>query len=83
MAAVEFVWPLWERNLATIIKNRKISTPSDPAIPLLGIYPEAIVKNMKAMCKETFTAVMFIIVKHWEPPKGPQQGKDSVNCGSL
>lgn len=76
MVAVEFVEPLWKSNLATIITNHKISTPFDPAISLLGIYPEAIIKKtMKAMCKKIFITVMFIIVKSWKPPKGPTTGK--------
>lgn len=69
MVAAEFVLPFWKSNLATVMKNRKISTPFDPAVPLLGIYPEAIIKKtMKAMCKKTVTAVMFIILKNWKPP---------------
>lgn len=51
VVAVEFVWPLWNSNLATIIKNHKVSTPFDPIIPLLGIYSQAIIKKTtKAMC---------------------------------
>lgn len=76
MVAVEFLEPLRKSNLAIIITNHKISTPFDPAIPLLGLYTEAIIKKtMKAMCKKIFIAVMFIIVKNWKPPKGPTTGK--------
>lgn len=76
MVAVGFVWPFWKSNLATAMKNHKISTPFDPAVPLQGIYPEAIIKKTtKAMCKKTVTAVMFIILKNWKPPKGPTTGK--------
>lgn len=76
MVAVEFVEPLWKSNLATIITNHKISTPFDPEIPLLGLYPEAIIKKTtKAMCKKIVIAVMFIIVKNWKPSKSPTTGK--------
>lgn len=76
MVTVEFVWPLWKSNLAAILKNHKISTPFDPAIPLLGVYPEAIIKKtMKAMCKKIFIAGLFIIVKTWKPPKDATTGK--------
>ena len=42
----------------------------DPAIPLLGIYPE---KNMiqKDTCSPMFTAVLFTIAKTWKQPKCP------------
>lgn len=66
----------WKSNLATIIKNHKISIPFDPAAPLLGIYPEIIIKKMtKSMCKKIVIAVMFIIVKSWKPLQGPTIGK--------
>lgn len=76
MVAVGFVSPFWKSNLATVMKNRKISTPFDPAVPLLGICPGAVIKKTtKAMCKKTVTAVMFIILKNGKPPKGPTTGK--------
>ena len=42
----------------------------DPAIPLLGIYPE---KNMarKDTCTLMFIAVLFTIAKTWKQPKCP------------
>ena len=42
----------------------------DPAIPLLGVYPE---KNMiqKDTCSPMFTAVLFTIAKTWKQPKCP------------
>lgn len=72
MVAVAFAWPLWKSNLATMIKNHNISAPFDPAIPLLGIYPAAVIKKTtKAMCKKLVTAVTFIIVRSRKPSKRP------------
>ena len=51
-------------------KKLKIELPYDPAIPLLGIYPE---KNMvqKDTCTPVFIAVLFAIAKTWKQPKCP------------
>ena len=59
---LETVWKL--------LKKLKVELPYDPAIPLLGIYPE---KNMiqKDTCSPMFTAVLFTIAKTWKQPKCP------------
>ena len=48
----------------------KIELPYDPAILLLGIYPE---KNMvqKDTCTPVFIAALFTIAKTWKQPKCP------------
>ena len=40
----------------------------DPAIPLLGIYPEKILIQ-KDICTPMFTAVLFTIARTWKQPK--------------
>ena len=63
------VHPLWKTVWRFFIKL-KIELPFDPAIPLLGVYPE---KTMT--CKDTFTlmfiATVFSIAKTWKQPKCP------------
>ena len=61
--------PLW-RTVRRFLKKLKIELLYDPAIPLLGIYPE---KNMvrKDTCTPMFTAVLFTIAKTWKQPKRP------------
>ena len=51
-------------------KKLKTELPYDPAIPLLGIYPE---KNtvQKDTCTPLFTVVLFTIAKTWKQPKCP------------
>ena len=51
-------------------KNLKIELPYDPAIPLLGIYPE---KNIiqKDTCTPIFIAALFTIAKTWKQSKCP------------
>ena len=55
--------PLW-RTVWRFLKKLKTELPYDPAIPILGIYPE---KNM--VQKDTYTpmfiAVLFTIDKTW------------------
>ena len=53
-----------------IPQKTKIALPFDPAIPLLGIYPEKIM-TQKDTCIPVFTAALFAIVKTWEQPKCP------------
>ena len=51
-----------------VLKKLKIKLIYDPAIPLLGIYPE---KNIirKDTSNPTFTAALFTIARTWKKPK--------------
>ena len=44
--------------------------PYDPAIPLLGIYPEETIIQ-KDTCTPMFIAALFTIAKTWQQPKRP------------
>ena len=52
------------------LKNLKIELPYDPAIPLLGIYPEKIIIQ-KDTCTPVFTAALFTRARSWKQPKCP------------
>ena len=54
----------------SIKKKLGIKPLYDPAIPLLGIYPE---KNMiwKDTCTPVFTAALFAVAETWKQPKCP------------
>ena len=58
------------RTVWRFLKKLKTELPYDPAIPLLGMYPE---KNMvqKDTCTPTFIAALFAIAKTWKQPKCP------------
>jgi hypothetical protein len=43
----------------------------DPAISLLGIYPEDIPTGKLDTCSTMFIAALFIIVKSWKKPRCP------------
>ena len=47
-----------------------IKLPYDPAIPLLGIYPEKIIIQNDT-CSPIFTAALFTIAKTWKQPRCP------------
>jgi hypothetical protein len=48
-----------------------IVLPEDPAIPLLGIYPEDATTGKKDTCTTMFIAVLFIIARSWKEPRCP------------
>jgi hypothetical protein len=43
----------------------------DPAIPLLGIYPEDVTTSKKDTCSTVFIAALFILARSWKEPKCP------------
>ena len=50
------------------------SIPLDPAIPLLGIYPEKTITR-KDTCTPVFIAALCTIAKTWKQPKCPSTEK--------
>jgi hypothetical protein len=43
--------------------------PEDPAIPLLGIFPNDVPTYNKKTCSTMFRALLFIIAKSWKKKK--------------
>ena len=52
------------------LRKLQIELPFDPAIPLLGIYPEK-TTTRKDTCTPMFIAALFTIAKTWKQPKCP------------
>ena len=52
------------------LKKLKVELPYDPAIPLLGIYPEKTIIQ-KESCTQMFMAALFTIARTWKQPKCP------------
>jgi hypothetical protein len=48
-----------------------IILPKDPAIPLLGIYPEEVPTGNKNTCSTMLIAALFIIARSWKEPRYP------------
>ena len=63
------ITPLW-RTIWRFLKKLKVELPYDPAIPLLGIYPEKIIIQ-KDTCTPMFIAALFTITSSWKKPKCP------------
>ena len=62
------IQPLW-RKVWRFLKKLKIELPYDPAIPLLGIYPEKTIIQ-KDTCTPIFISALFI-ARSWKQPKCP------------
>jgi len=69
----KLIKPLW-KMVWRFLKKLGIKPPYDPAIPLLGIYPEEI-KIEKDKCIPLFTAALFTIAKTWKQPRCPSTDK--------
>ena len=63
------IQPLW-RTVCSFLKILKIKLPYDPAIPLLGIYPENTIIE-KESCTTVFIAALLTIARTWKQPKCP------------
>ena len=64
---VQTLWKLvwwFLRKLVTVL-------PEDPAIPLLGIYPEDAPTGKKDTCSTMFIVALFIIARRWKEPRCP------------
>ena len=60
---------LWKK-VWRLLKKLGIKPPYDPAIPLLGIYPEEI-KTENDICTPVFTAALFTIARTWKQHRCP------------
>ena len=65
----KLIQPLW-KMVWRFLTRIGIKLPYDPAIPLLGIYPEE-TKIEKYTCIPLFIAALFTIAKTWKQPRCP------------
>ena len=63
------IQPLW-KAVWRFLKKLGIKAPHDPAILLLGIYPEEI-KIERDTCIPLFTAALFTTARTWKRPRCP------------
>ena len=61
--------PLW-RRVCRFLKKLGIKLLYDPAIPLLGLYPEKTIIE-KDTCSPMFIAALFAIARTWRQPRSP------------
>ena len=62
--------PLWKTVWRFLKKKLGIKPLRDPAIPLLGIYPEE-TKIEKDTCASIFITALFTIAGPWKQPRCP------------
>ena len=62
---------LW-KTVWRFLKKLKIELPYDPAIPLLGIYPEKTI-TQKDKCTPVFITALFTIARTRKQPKSPSR----------
>ena len=60
----------WWRRAWRFLKKLGIKLPCDPAIPLLGTYPEKTI-SQKATCTPVFIAILFTIARTWKQCRCP------------
>ena len=63
------IQPLW-KTVWRLLKKPGIKPPQDPAIPLLGVYPEE-TQTEKDTCTPMFPAALFTIARTWKQPRCP------------
>ena len=63
------VQSLW-RIIWRFLKKLGLELPYDPAVPLLGIYPEE-TRTEGDMCTPVFIAALFITARTWKQPRCP------------
>jgi hypothetical protein len=70
----KLVQSLWKSVWQYLRKLDRV-LPEDPAIPLLGIYPEDTQPCNKDTCSTMFIAGLFIIARSWKDPRCPSTGE--------
>ena len=75
----KLIQPLW-KTVWRFLKKPGIKLPYDPAIPLLGIYPEE-TKIERDTCIPLFTAALLTIARTWKQPRCPSADKWIKSCG--
>ena len=58
------------RRYGDFLKKLEITPPYDPAIPLLGIYPEE-TRVEKDTCAPLFIAALYTIARTWKQRRCP------------
>jgi hypothetical protein len=70
LVGLQAVQPLW-KSVWWFLRKFDIILPEDPAIPLLGIYPEDSPTYNKDTCSTMFIVALFVIARSWKEPRCP------------
>ena len=69
LVGIKLVQPPW-KTVWNFLRKLKIELPYDPAIPLLGTYPDKTIIQTDT-CTPMFIAALFTVAKTWKRPKRP------------
>ena len=75
---MKLVKPLW-KTVWRVLRKLKIELPYNPAIPLLGTYPNKTIIQ-KDTCTLMFTVALFTIAKTWKQPLYMYIYKLNIQC---
>jgi len=64
----KLVEPLW-KSVWLFLRKLDIVLPLDPAIPLLGIYPDDVPTGKKDTCSTMFIAALFTVARSCKEPR--------------
>ena len=64
---------LFWKSVWWFFRKLDIILPEDPAMPLLGIYPEDAPPCNKDTCSTMFIAALFLIARSWKEPRCPSK----------
>ena len=62
--------PLW-KSVRRFLRKLGMTLPEDPAIPLLGIYPQDAPTGNKDTYSTIFIAALLILARSWKEPRCP------------
>jgi hypothetical protein len=71
---------LW-KSICWFLRKLKIVLCQDPAIPLLGIYPNDALPFHKDSCSTMFIVALFLIARSWKQPRCPSTEEWIQKCG--
>ena len=81
LVGCKLIQPLWKK-VWRLLKKLGIKPPYDPAIPLLGIYPEE-TKIEKDTCIPLFIEALFTIARAWSHLDAHGQTNGQRSCGTY
>ena len=64
----DYIQPLW-KSVWWFLRKLDVVLLEDPAISLLGIYPEDVPTGKKDTCSTMFIAALCIIARSWKEPR--------------
>ena len=71
------------KSVWLFLRKLEIVLPENPAIPLLGIYPDYAPTCNNDTCSTIFIAVLFIIARSWKESLSFNRGRDTENVIHL